>query len=234
MASQLQHGRRMKVGSWALVALCASGCVTVYEPLVGLQRPVAIDAEQPGNFDATTVLLRCHAGENVEADVLCRNLRSSLTKQGATVTTEVVKPQRSVPKDNREATPEFIIDLTSKLVSQTDGTLSVLLCIASFTLIPATLSATYAQELTVRDQRGFLLGQLSLQERFVESFGLGVWAINGLIDLIDRPKSEQVTGEGFKAEFTKDLHAHLAQLLHNARVKTRVLNAFEPVAEAKP
>jgi hypothetical protein len=213
---------------WAWIAACASGCVTLYQPLVGLQRPVAVDAQSPVNFSETRVLVRCHPAEGVEADVLCRNVRSSLSKQGAKVTTEIVRPSGRAPATEEDAPAQYVIDITSKLIDQDDSLLLGLLNVASFTLVPSWSATTYGQEIRVRDAQGFVLAQQSLQERFVTSFGLGIWGINAIIDLLIRPKADQVTGDGFKAEFTKDFHGHLAQLLHNARVRARVMNSFEP------
>lgn len=232
MASQLQPHAAVRIG-WVLAGLAMTGCVTVYQPLVGLQRPIAVDPQSPENFSATRVLVRCHPADGVEADVLCRNLRSSLSKQGAQVTTEVVRPSgKVVASAQSEAPPQFVIDVTSKLIQHRDEPLLQVLNILSLTLVPAISETTYGQEFRVRDAQGFVLAQQSYQERFVQSFGLGVWALNGLIDLLIRPKSEQVTGDGYKEEFTRDLHGHLAQLLHNAKVRARVMNAF--VTEPEP
>jgi hypothetical protein len=232
MASQLQPAPAVRTG-WVLVGLAMTGCVTVYQPLVGLQRPIAVDPQSPENFTATRVLVRCHPADGVEADVLCRNLRSSLSKQGAQVTTEVVRPSGKIAASAQSDTPpQFVIDVTSKLVHHKDEPLLQVLNILSLTLVPAITETTYGQEFRIRDAQGFVLAQQSYQERFVQSFGLGVWALNGLIDLLIRPKSEQVTGDGYKEEFTRDLHGHLAQLLHNAKVRARVMNSFAAEAAA--
>jgi hypothetical protein len=237
MALRLHRAATVRV-VWALVAMATTGCVTVYQPLVGLQRPIAVDPQTPSNFTDTRVHLRCHPGEAVEPDVLCRNLRSSLSKQGATVTTEVVRPAGKLAvADSNDSPPQFIIDVTSKLLAREDNPLLTIANIMSFTLVPAVFETTYGQEFRIRDAQGFVLAQQAFQERFVQSFGLGVWALNGILDLVARPKSEQVTGDGAKEEFTKDLHGHLAQLLYNARVKTRVMNSFSPdtsVVQEKP
>ncbi len=235
MALQLHQRRAVKFGLAVVAIAMTTGCVTVYQPLVGLQRPIALDPQTPTNFtDNTRVLVRCHPGDGVEADVLCRNVRSSLTKQGAMVTTEVVRPSGKVAAPDRiETPPQFIIDINSKLIHHEDSAILSLLCIASFTLIPAVEEWTFGQEIRIRDAQGFLLAQQSFQERFVESFGLGVWALNGIIDLLIRPKSEQVTGDGYKEEFTRDLHGHLAQLLYNAKVRARVMNSFAPEPSAE-
>lgn len=212
-----------------LALLAFSGCVTFYQPQLALQRPVAVDPQQPTNFTDTRVLVRCHPAEGVEPDVLCRNVRSSLSKQGAKVTTEVVRPNGRAPesKDATEA-PQYVIDITSKLVDHNESFLLGILFAFSFTLVPSWEEWTFSQDVRVRDAAGFVLAQQAFQERFVEAVGLGIWGINAIVDLLIRPKEDQVTGDGAKAEFTRDLHAHLAQLLHNAKVRARVMNSFEP------
>lgn len=209
-----------------------SSCVTFYQPQLALQRPVAVDAQTPTNFTDTRVLVRCHPAEGVEPDVLCRNVRSSLSKQGAKVTTEVVRPNGRAP-ESKEASeaPQYVIDITSKLVDHNEPFLLNVLFAFSFTLVPAWEEWTFSQDVRVRDASGFVLAQQSFQERFVETVGLGIWGINAIVDLLIRPKSEQVTGDGYKREFTTDFHDHLAQLLHNAKVRARVMNNFEAEPE---
>ncbi len=226
--------RRLRRGGIGLALVALSGCVTFYQPQLALQRPVAVDPQQPTNFTATRVLVRCHPAEGVEADVLCRNVRSSLSKQGAKVTTEIVRPNARAP-ESKEATeaPQYVIDITSKLLDHSENFLLNVLFAVSFTLVPSWEEWTFSQDVRVRDATGFVLAQQSFQERFVETVGLGIWGINAIVDLLIRPKDEQVTGDGAKAEFTRDLHAHLAQLLHNARVRARVMNSFEPEPSAE-
>lgn len=231
MASRLHGARLVRVTCWAALAVVMSGCVTTYQPLVGLQRPIAIDPQWNTTFTDTKVLVRCHPADGVEADTLCRNLRSSLSKQGAKVTTEVVRPgARAAASRPEDSQPQYVIDITSKRLHQRDDPLLAVLNILSFTLVPAVTEHTFGQDVSVRDAQGFILAQASFQERFIESFGLGVWALNGVIDLLIRPKEEQVTGDRYKEEFTRDLHGHLAQLLYNARVRARVMNSFAPEA----
>jgi hypothetical protein len=234
MASQLPDAWLVRLVGWAAMAVAMTGCVTVYQPLVGLQRPIAVDPQSPTNFANTRVLLRCHPSDAVWPDELCRNLRSSLSKQGATVTTEVVRPSpRAAPAAPSETPAQFIIDITSKLIHASGDTILSLLNIVSFTIVPAVTEETFGQEISIRDGQGFILAQQSFQERFVKSFGIGVWALNGLIDLLIRPKSEQVTGDGYKQDFTRDLHGHLAQLLYNAKVRARVMKSFAPEASTE-
>jgi hypothetical protein len=228
------HKRPVVRAGWLVVALISMGCVTVYQPLVSLQRPIAVDPAWSNTFTGTKLLVRCHQSDGVEADALCRNLRTAFSKQGATVSTEVVRQQgRSAMTPNADP-PQFVMDVTSRRVSQSGSGLSTLLCIATFTIVPQVEEYAFAQDVTVRDAQGFILAQQTFQERFVESFGIGVWAINGLLDLVVRPKDEQVTGDRYKEEFSKDLHGHLAQVLYNATVRARVMRSFEPEPALKP
>ncbi len=58
---QIIH-RLPHAGTAWLIGLLLSGCVTVYEPLVSLQRPVVIDPEV-GNFEGQHLLVRCIPGD---------------------------------------------------------------------------------------------------------------------------------------------------------------------------
>ncbi len=231
MVGRLHPGRPVKGVWWVLLGAVASGCVTVYQPLIGLHRPIAVDVKRE-NFVDAKVLVRCHSDDSVDPADLCRNLRSMLSKQGATVTTEIPRPQARIAASTT-APPDFIIDVTSKLLAEQGAGLWWLVNLASFTLVPATSETLFSQDITVRDAQGFLLSQENLQERFIFSFGLGIWALNGILDLLVRPASEQVTGAVASEEFTRDFHGRLSQLLYNARVRARVMRSFEPEPSAK-
>jgi hypothetical protein len=231
MALGLHYRATVRAG-WLLMGLISTGCITVYQPLVGLQRPIAIDPYASNTFEGNRLHVRCHQGDGVEADALCRNLRTAFGKQGAQVTTEVVRQQGRAPAaTTNPEPPQYVMDVTSRRVAENPGgLLGALICGFSFTLIPVVDEYTFAQDVVIRDRQGFILAQQTFQERFVESFGFGVWALNGLIDLIVRPKTEQVTGDRYKEEFTRDLHGHLGQLLYNANVRARVMGSFAPEA----
>ncbi len=56
--------------------LCLSGCITVYQPLSGLHRPIAVDVGE-ANLAGVAVTLRCLPGESLsrsEAGALCRKV----------------------------------------------------------------------------------------------------------------------------------------------------------------
>jgi len=211
-----------------VLAFCATGCVTVYQPLVSLQRPAVINPDH-NNFEGLKLLLKClptDYTDSGDSEILCQNLRTLFDNQGAQVELEV--PDSDVPKPDEEAAkPDLIVELTSRQLHSENSALQWALCYASFTLIPAVTEATFAQDVILRDTDGFLLGQDSLQGRFVRYFGLGYWAINGLMDLIVRDKSEQLTGSAQKEEFSRDFYGQLSQLVFHARMKQLVLRNFD-------
>ena len=210
--------------AWAL-----SGCVTVYQPLVSLQRPAVINPEH-NNFDGLRLMLRCLPTEYTDSgdsEILCQNLRTLFENQGAQVEVEV--PESDLPRrEETAAPPDLVIELTSRQLHSENSALQWALCYASATLIPAVTEATFSQDVILRDSDGFLLGQDALQARFVRYFGLGYWAINGLMDLIIRPKEEQLTGGAAKKDFSRDFYAQLSQLTLHARMRQLVLRNFEP------
>jgi len=219
--------------SWLVLAL-GSGCVTAYQPLVSLQRPLAVDPEI-ANFEGQKILIRCVPGEYLEpsdAQLLCRKLRTLFANQSATVEVEVPRQNASASETSFKA--DLIIELRARLLHHGDSVLNWLLCYASFTLIPAVTEFEFAQDITVRDSSGFMLGTDSLQGRFVRSFGFGVWALNGLLDLIVRPKEEAVTGDGHKKDFSKDFFGQVSQLAFHARMRAAVMNEFDKPQVAAP
>jgi hypothetical protein len=220
-----------RLGLPCALALVFSGCVTVYQPLLALQRPAVINPEQ-NNFDGLRLMLRCSPTDYTDSgdsEILCQNLRTLFENQGAKVEVEV--PESDLPRREEAASrPDLVIELSARELHTENSALLWTLCYASATLIPAVTEATFAQDVVLRDADGFLLGSDSLQARMVRYFGLGYWAINAVMDLIVRPKEEQLTGNAAKNDFSRDFYGQLSQLAFHARMKQMVLRSFEPVA----
>jgi hypothetical protein len=214
-----------------VLLLCASGCVTVYQPMVGLQRPVAVNPEL-ANFQGLTLLVRCHESPEAQADLLCKKLRTVFNNQGATVGVEVVRP-KTVPLD-RPARPDLIIDIKSRKLAEENSFLLWLMFVASLTLSPAVTDATWAQDITIRDNEGFLLSQETWQSRFVRYTGLGAVLVTAIGDWLIRPKSEQLGGNVAAEEFSKDFYAQLSQLAFNARMRQTLTRSFDAPASSPP
>lgn len=216
----------------AVVACATTGCVTTYQPLLALQRPLAINPEL-ANFEGQKVLVRCLPGEYLDAadaERLCRQVRTLLTSQSATVEVEV--PKKNAGFATTSFKPDLVIELNARLLNEDNRPWWWLICFASFTLIPATSEYEFAQDITIRDASGFMLASDSLQGRFVQQFGLGVWGVNGLLDLIVRPKGQAITGNGYQRDFSKDYFGQVSQLAFHARMRAKVMAEFDRPAGA--
>jgi hypothetical protein len=214
----------------AAVLLLLPGCVTVYHPLVSLQRPVAIDPGLP-NFQGQRVLLRCFPGEYLrpkEAAILCRHVRRLFTNQGARVQAEVPRGAVNLPAGAgpKAARPDLIIDLQARLLHEENSALLWIVSGLSLTLIPAITDTTFAQDVTIRDADGALLLSDTLQGRFVNYFGFGTWAVNATLDLLVRGPSEDLTGDAAEEDFSRDFYRQLSQLAFHARMRSRVMHGF--------
>jgi hypothetical protein len=219
-----------RTGLLALVGALLSGCVTVYQPLLSLQRPVPIDP-QLANFQGQRLLVRCVPGEYLrpaDAQRLCIKVRSLFAVQGAEVEVEVPIEGRPGGPAQAELRPDLSIELRSRLLHQDNSKLLWFLSVFSFTLVPTIAEYTFSQEVTIRDSAGFVLASDSLQGRFVKYFGVGVWAVNRVADLLVRADADELTGKHAPLEFTRDYYRQLSQLTFDAHMRSLVLRGFQP------
>lgn len=220
---------------WVAVAL-SSGCVTVYQPLTSLQQPVVVDPEV-ANFPGLRLLVRCHAGDYLDtsdAQTLCRNVGTLFRNQGAQVELEVPRAGRSGRDREEGAKPDLIVDLKARLLHEEDSAVLRVLSVFTWTLVPTIHEFTMAQDVSIRDGSGSLLVSDSLQGRFIEYMGVGVWGVNFALDLAVRPYEEEFTGDAPKREFSRDFYGQLNQLVFNARMRSLVLRGFEQRTPAAP
>jgi hypothetical protein len=213
-----------------LLAVAVTGCVTVYQPLMSLQRPVVVDP-QLANFRGRRVLVRCVSDANLkpsDAQALCLKLRGLFAVQGAEVTVEV--PVEGMPGGARSSDlrPDLTIDLRSRLLHEGNNKLLWILSVASLTLVPTIAELTFAQDVTIRDSSGFVLASDSLQGRFINYFGFGVWAVNSTLDFLVRTPEEKLTGRQAHQEFTRDFYRQISQLAFDAHMRSLVLRGFQP------
>lgn len=202
-----------------VVAWCASGCVTVYQPLRGLQKPVVLNTEA-ANFEGLRVQVRCPAGTFVkggEANKMCRKVEKVFANQGATIANQANDPKK----------PDLIVEIESRLIADDTDRVFSLLCIASGTLIPWINDTSLAEDVTIRDGSGFLLATESYQARFVSYFGLAVWVANAFMDLFLRTPEEKLLGKSQSLAVSKDFFSQLSQLAFHARTRALVLKGFE-------
>lgn len=215
------------------LVLVLSGCVTVYQPLVSLQRPVAIDPGLP-NFQGQRVLIRCFPGEYLrpkDAQVVCRHVRRLFTNQGARVTAQVPRGAVQVALDAKPARPDLIIDLKARLLHEENSALLWVISGLSLTLIPSITDTTFAQDVTIRDADGALLLSDTLQGRFVRYFGVGTWAVNAALDVLVREPEEELTGDAAEKDFSQDFYRQLSQLAFHAHMRARVLHGFTSASD---
>jgi hypothetical protein len=204
-----------------------TGCITVYQPLVSLQRPVVVDP-QAGNFDGAKMRISCAAGEEMppqDAEILCRDVGTLFRNQGAQV-------EAYVPRNGREGAdaeggkPDLVVEVRSRKLHEENSALLRVLSVLTFTLVPTIDEHSYAQDVTIRDASGFVLAADSLQSRFIEYFGAGIWAANWLADIFVRPEADKLTGDVAKKDFSRDFYGQLSQLAFNAQVRAKVLRGF--------
>lgn len=233
--------------SWGLLMLLGSGCITVYQPMVGLQRPVAIDTHA-ANFQGMRLEVNCNRNDYLwedEAELLCARAAKLLSNQGATVKTRVegagpsdeeqdeddrvvARARAKQQQAPRDRDVDLRIDLTAREVHEERNSFMWLASIASFTIVPGMSEYTFAQEVTIRDGQGFLLATDTWQARFVRYFGVAVWGINFILDRTVRKASDKVTGDVAEQEFSRDFYRQLSQQVLNAKTRWALLQDVPP------
>lgn len=214
-----------------LTAAFATGCVTIYQPLVSLREPVAVNPRL-ANFEGVKMLVRCLPGEHLsfsEAQSLCRHVSTLFRNQGAELELEVPREGRAPRGDSEAKRHELIVELRARQLHRENNGLLNVVSIASFTIIPSYTDYTIAQDVTIRDSQGALLLSDTLQARFVEYYGAGIWSVNWVLDVLVRDDHEELTGDAPHRDFTRDFDGHLSQLVLNARVRSVVLRDFQPL-----
>jgi hypothetical protein len=198
-------------------ALCAlaTGCVTIYQPLSGLHRPVAIDTSY-ANFDDVSVTFHCVPGDVIDegdSQTLCRSLALLFENQGALVTTRstaglLPEPDELTAEAEGKAPPETALNvrLESRLIHKEESRTAW-----PFPWPTVTTDYTFAQDISIRDETGFLLARDTLTGRFVRRFGF--------------------TSEA-KKKFSADFYEQVSQLALNARMRRQVL--VEAQQSARP
>ncbi|MHB8876559.1 MAG: hypothetical protein ACYC8T_22925 [Myxococcaceae bacterium] len=223
---------------WGLAWALFSGCVTVYQPMVGLQRPVAIEPAE-NNFKGLRLEINCRRGDFLwhdEAEQLCNHASKLFTSQGATVrtTTEGQSPEdeegEGLPGGlGGESDIDLRVDLTPRIVHEEKNVLTFVLMVASATLIPGVSEYTFAQDITVRDSHGFLFASDHWQARFVRYVGAAVWGVNFILDYTLRRPGDRITGDALAHDFSRDYFRQLNQLVFNAKTRWALLREPPPV-----
>ena len=212
-------------------ALCAPGCVYVYQPLVGLQQPVVVNPDAQ-NLVGVALTVRCFPGDLLsvqEAGSLCSKVGALFEQQGAVVglTLGAQAPAEPLPAD---VPTQLTVELRARELSASSDPLRWTACYFSYSLIPAVTEASFAQEVIVRDADGFLLAEASLQGRIVRYVGLGAWVGNTTMNYLVREEEDRVLPETASEHLSDDLYRQLSQLVYNAKVQSELLR---PVKAAR-
>ena len=188
-----------------LASLLLGGCVDVYQPMSGLHRPIAIDVGY-ANFTDLALSVRClpsAALDTGDAGKLCQRIARLFENQGARVQVlradapPIEEPEDAAPDEKKADKPRaaLAIDVRAREIRR-----------ESTTLIPwlwsITTDYTVAQDISIRDETGFLLVQDTFVCRFVNRLGF----------MSDADE-----------QFSADFYGQLSQLALNAKVRHRVL-----------
>lgn len=184
-------------------------CVTVYHPISGLHRPIALDMSY-ANFENLTIALQCQPGEVVnqnQARALCRKLKSLFENQGAQVKLKGAKGSAAPATDSNDSSEgndagklsappgtALTIRLSSRLLHE-DTT--------SYLFFDVTTGYTFAQDVTITDESGFLLIREHLTGRLIQRMGLSF--------------------SSGQEDFSKDFYGQVSQLTLNAQMRRQVL-----------
>ena len=230
--------------------LSGSGCaVTVYQPLSGLHRAVAIDPQSP-NFTDTRLDVRCVRGASLndfDNGDLCDKVSMLFTNQGAEVHTYVgegpLDPDGPVADpteivegvagaDPGEPRNELVLELRTRETNASKHPFSWALFLVSFTVLPGIIESSFAQDIVIRDESGFLLITDSIEGRIVTRYGVGQWLGNTLLDYT-RKDADKLGKEAASADLSTDLYRQLSQDVFNAKMRARVLRQATPVGRGQ-
>jgi hypothetical protein len=206
---------------WLLLffGLGALGCSRmVYQPMSGLHRPIAIDT-QLGNFVETAISLRCSSDKALgESDVrkTCRRLKRLFERQGAQVriSTSYDKPRQ------RDADDE----VSAEDAPRRPGGVQLFIELKALQLHAQSAlpffwdghaDFTFAHEVVIRDETGFLLARDRLTGRFVRRMAWP-WEDDDALP------------------FSKDFYGQLSQLAFNARMRWIVTQPVAPPPAPAP
>lgn len=223
----------------ALLAL-STGCVPIYQPLRGLNTPVVIDT-QVQNLAGVRLTVHCVPGgmlTPLTAQELCQKVGVVFENQGALVTA-VATPGGVEGLDDSPATAsstmpatDLDLEIRTRVIHQAHNPMLWVLCVLTFTIVPASTEYTFEHDVVIRDGTGFLLAEETLQGRMVQQFGIAAWAGNGLFNLWRLPQDE-ISYKAMKDDLSTDLYRQLSQAVFNAKMQWLVLQQTPPAAARK-
>lgn len=213
----------------ALLAVNA-GCVTVYQPLSGLQTPVVVDTED-GNFEDLKLVVHCVPRDALEgeAGLLCQNVKQLFENQGAKVKTVTsvgrMKEDMVFEEEDAGTGPDLIVELRARLLHEDTDFAMWTLSWLTMTLAPGISENSFSQEVVIRDRRGSLMFTGELKGRIVRYFGVGYWAANALMNWVAREDHEDIDDDNLSKALCGDMYGQLSQMVFNANMRRKVLSS---------
>lgn len=215
------------------VVVVHTGCaVTLYQPMGALQRPTAVNVDDP-NFQDTRVLVRCIPREGfaaADAEKACRQIARSLQQQGAE--TETIVPRNldeGLPADAFDGRgAELTVELTARIEHANDWPLLSAASCVTCTAVPSVVEGTYVQDVTIRARNQTVLAEETFRARLLSYTSCLLWSVNGILDWAFRDDEDDLTSDGANKAYSRDLYRQIAQLTYNARVRSDLLGLTTP------
>jgi hypothetical protein len=198
------------------MAALQHGCISVYhyQPLGGMRRSYLVSYQEQ-NFKGLSLRLKCLKSATIDAfqaEELCEKMRVLFESQGALIKDASNKET----EDDSQQKPDLSIVFSAKKIYDVENSWLWPVSFFTFTLIPVEQEFAVEQSMQIVDGSGQLLKTENFQARFVWVWGLGYWAINGLLNWTVRSDFENVTEETVKRDFSQDFYSQVSQTLYNA------------------
>jgi hypothetical protein len=220
------------IAVWVVaLLLLSSGCVVrQYQPLSKLHQPIVVE---PGRANFPDLALTVHCVpegllKGAQARELCDKVAVLFENQGATVNT-VTTPGRfesslgEAPESPGATAEDLVLELRVRRTHRSGRPLSWVPFVLSWSVVPSASEWSFAQDVVLRDETGFLLVTETLEGRIVNRFGLGHYLLTALIDL-GHKRGNKTIGRADR-DLSRDLYGQLSQLVLNAELHRDVLQA---------
>ena len=231
---------------------CLSGCAGFstyyYQPLAGLQRPIAIDIKKR-NFSQLKINLNCVFSKEFsksDSSFVCEKLQNSLVAQGAEV--KIISDENDADKEEEkneksdnasksdsdkknknnlaeklaDIPQEYRIDVDSKEIFRDRNTWMWALAIPSFTFFPVKEEYVSRATLRIVNPKGFLLATDYLDARFIRYISIPYAGMNLLLNWLFRSPDEKVSAETLHLRLSEDFYGQLSQIILNAQKREQL------------
>lgn len=238
----LARGGRLACGGAAFATV---GCVSIYHPMSGFQRPVAIDPSKK-NFEGVRMRMTCYTSADLPNDAvaLCNRARGILKRQGAEFTDEdegardaaaptvagagsapgatTAQAAGTGPTATGVAPADLELEIRAELSVDRPNHWMYFLCAPSFTFFPMMDELGIRHRFSVSDGNGEPLASEVAEARFTTFMGLGYLGANFLLNQLVRKPEAALSSADSQRDFTRDFAARLSQLAFDARMRLEI------------